>query len=154
MLVLLKIPVFCEQSKTVKIFRQSSYQTTLVLIMLISWLFMLVSSTCVMPMPKQMPVANAMPAGCSDAAHHHDNVVAQVKQPTQDCVLKACPDSQPNPTFNFKTDKPDIPVFILCLTWLIVFFFSPRRLQVIPYRHSPPFADPIPIRYRFCTLLN
>jgi hypothetical protein len=122
--------------------------------MLTSWLFMLVSSTCVMPMPRQIPVVNAMPAGCSDAAHHHDSQVAQVNQQTQDCVLKACPDAQPHPVFNFKTDKPDIPVFILCLTWLAVAFLSPRRLRVIPHWHRPPFADPIPIRYRFCSLLN
>lgn len=154
MLLSSTISVFCEQGNTVNLFRQSSYQTTLVLIVLMSWLFMLVSSTCAMPMPKQMPAFNAMPAGCSDAAHHHENLVAQVKQQTQDCALKACPDSQPNPAFNFKADKSDIPVFIFCLTWLIVYGFSSRRLQVITHRSSPPFANPIPIRHRFCTLLN
>jgi hypothetical protein len=107
-----------------------------------------------MPMPNQMPAVNAMPAGCADATHHHDNLVTQVKQPTQDCTLKACPDSQPNPAFNFKTDKSDIPVFILCLTWLIVYGLSSRHLRIVPHQYDPPFADPIPIRHRFCTLLN
>lgn len=132
--------------------RRPSYQTTLVLIVLTSWLFMLVSSTCAMPMPRQIPVAKTMPVGCSDANHHTPD--AQLSQPNQDCVLKACPDSQPNPAFNFKIDKPDVAVLILCLTWLIGAILSPRRLHLIPHRHRPPFADPIPIRYRFCTLLN
>jgi len=139
---------------TVGFFRHHHYQTVMVLIMLTSWLFMLVSSTCAMPMPAQMqiPVTDTMPVGCSDSAHH--GAAATQLSPNQNCTLKACPDSQPNPALNFKIDKPDLPVFILCLTWLSIYIFSPLPCLFTRHRQRRPTANPIPIRYRFCTFLN
>lgn len=108
-----------------------------------------------MPMPVQQPAVDTMPAGCSESMHHTEQIKHFFPQ-TQGCALKSCPDSQPNPTFNVKIDKPEIPMFIACLglIWLIGYLFSYRPPQPICKRIKPPIGKPIPLIYRFCTLLN
>lgn len=138
---------------TLRAHRHSHYRSILILVMMVSWLFMLVASTCAMPMPVQLPAVDAMPVGCSESMHHSEQTKHFSSQ-AQDCVLKSCPDSQPNPTFNIKIDKPEIPLFIACLVWLIGCLFSYRPPQLIFNRIRPPIGKPIPLFYRFCTLLN
>ncbi len=116
---------------------------------------MLGSSTCVMPILMQSPVENTMMAAdCDDVTHHVDHQKIQADLQKKDCVLKLCPDSQQNPAFNSKSTKLDIPVFILCLIGLSVFLYHPRSFRVFPRWHSDNFANSVPIRFRFCVLLN
>lgn len=138
-----------------KTFRQPFYQTVVILVMLTSWLFMLASSTCVMPIVMQSPVEKiVMSADCDDVTHHIDHQNIQAELQKKDCVLQPCPDSQQNPAFNNKSTKLDIPVFILCLIGLSIFLYHPRFFQVFPRWLSENFANSVPIRYRFCVLLN
>jgi hypothetical protein len=123
--------------------------------MLTSWLFMLGSSTCVMPFVMQSPVEKVvMPADCDDVTHHIDHQKMQAELQKKDCVLKPCPDSQQNPAFNGKSTKLDMPVFILCLIGLITVLYHPRSFRVFPRWQTFNFANTVPIRYRFCVLLN
>jgi len=139
----------------VKIFRQPFYQTVVILVMLTSWLFMLATSTCVMPIVIQSPVENiAMSTDCDDVTHHIDHQKIQADLQKKDCVLKPCPDSKQNPAFNSKIFKLDIPIFILCLIGLSTFLHNPRSFRVFPRWQSFNFANTVPIRYRFCVLLN
>lgn len=138
-----------------KTFRQPFYQTVVILVMLTSWLFMLGSSTCVMPVLMQSPVENiVMASDCDDVTHHVDQQKIQADLQKKDCVLKPCPDSQQNPAFNSKSTKLDIPVFILCLLGVSLFVLSPRSIRVFPRWQTDNFADSVPIRLRFCVLLN
>ena len=116
---------------------------------------MLGSSTCVMPFVMQSPVEKAvMSADCDDVSHHIDHLKAQAELQKKDCVLKPCPDSQQNPAFNSKNTKLDIPVFMLCLIGLSLFLYHPRSLRVFSRWQSDNFANAVPIRFRFCILLN
>ncbi len=138
-----------------KLFSNKQPRNVVVMLLLVSWLFMLVSSTCVMSMPVALVTndIDVMPIGCTDAEHHATGT-RQVVHHNQDCALKACPDSQPNPALNLKIDKPDLPVFIVCLTWLSIYIFSQLPCLYIRHRQRRTTANPIPIRYRFCTFLN
>lgn len=75
--------------------------------------------------------------------------------PHQDCSFKPCLDSHPNPAFEVKIDKPQLPVFVLCLIGLIGCLFqcllSP---PLIPRAKAPPIGRRLLLIYRFCTLLN
>lgn len=116
---------------------------------------MLGSSTCVMPLVMQSPVEKiVMSADCDDVTHHIDHQKTQAELQKNNCVLKPCPDSQQNPAFNSKISKLDIPVFILCLIGLITVFYHSRAFRVFPRWQSEQFANAVPIRYRFCVLLN
>ncbi len=156
--VILKIDsiiLFCEHSKNVKTFRQPFYQTIVILVMLTSWIFMLASSTCVMPIAIQSPVINtAMPADCDDVSHHIDHQKSQAEIQKLNCLLKPCPDSKHSPAISTKIAKLDIPVFILCLIGLSTFLYNPTSFRVFRRWQSIDFANSIPIRYRFCVLLN
>jgi len=123
----------------------------LILVMLISWLFMLVSGTCAMPMPMQISAAKSMPALCSEATHHQ---TTHFSPQLQDCTLKSCPDSQPNSSPNFKINKLQTPVFVVCLIWLCSYFFYTSPSFAVSKLTRPPTAKPISLIYRFCTLLN
>jgi hypothetical protein len=123
--------------------------------MLTSWLFMLGSSTCVMPILMQSPVENTvMASDCDDVTHHVDQPKIQDEFQKKDCVLKPCPDSQQNPAFNSKSSKLDIPVLILCLIGLSLFLYHPYPIRVFPRWLNDKFANSVPIRFRFCVLLN
>lgn len=116
---------------------------------------MLGSSTCVMPTLMQSSVENTMMAAdCDDVTHHVDLQKNQVELQQKDCVLKPCPDSQQNSAFNSKSTKLDIPVFILCLIGLSYFLYPPRFFRVFPRWQTERFANSVPIRFRFCVLLN
>jgi hypothetical protein len=122
--------------------------------MLTSWLFMLASSACVMPLALHLPVAQntAMP-GCNDAAHHAEHL-QRLAQQKADCLLKPCPDAQQNLALTSKVTKQDIPLFILCLIGLSIYFYTLGYFRAIPRRLDDIVADSVPIRYRFCVLLN
>ncbi|MGZ5049919.1 MAG: hypothetical protein ACXWAS_02545 [Methylobacter sp.] len=139
----------------VKMIRQPFYRTLMILIMLTSWLFMLVTSTCAMPIMMQTPVEKAViAADCDDATHHVDFKQAQTDLQKKDCLLKPCSDSQQNPALNSKIAKLDIPVFILCLIGLSAIFYNPSSLRVFRRWQTDDFANSVPIRYRFCVLRN
>jgi hypothetical protein len=139
----------------VKTFRQPFYQTVVILVMLTSWLFMLGSSTCVMPFVVQSPAEPVvMSSDCDDVTHHVDHQKLQTELQKKDCVLKPCPDSQQHPALNSKVSKLDIPVFLLCLIAVITVLYNPYCFRIFPRRRNEHFANSIPIRYRFCVLLN
>ena len=116
---------------------------------------MLGSSACVMPFVMQSPVEKTvMSADCDDVTHHIDHQKIQAELQKKGCVLKPCPDSQQSPAFNNKNFKLDIPVFILCLIGLIAVLYNPRSYRIFPRWQTFTFANTVPIRYRFCVLLN
>ena len=116
---------------------------------------MLVTSTCAMPFMMQSPVVKtAIAADCDDATHHVEVKQAQTDPQAKNCFLKPCPDSQQKPAFNSKITKLDIPVFILCLIALSTVFHTPNSFRVFRRRQTDDFANAVPIRFRFCVLLN
>jgi len=116
---------------------------------------MLGSSTCVMPFVMKSPVEKVvMSTDCDDVTHHIDHQKTQAELQKKDCVLKPCPDSQQNPALNSKNLKLDMPVFILCLIGLITILYQRPSFRVFPRWQTFNFANAVPIRYRFCVLLN
>lgn len=143
------------KKQNVKTFRQPFYQTIVISVMLTSWLFMLGSSTCIMPFVMQSPVEKiVMSTDCDDVPRHIDHQKTQAELQKKNCVLKPCPDSQQNPAFNGKSTKLDMRVFILCLIGLITALYYPRSFRILPRWQTFNFANTVPIRYRFCVLLN
>lgn len=130
--------------------RNRPYLHTLVFVLLVSWISLIISATCTMPMP---PVLSAMPdhmPGCSESgAPEH------IPKAIKDCAFKPCLDSQANPLTDFsRLAKPDLPVFILSLIWTFCYLFftyPPTRVLRIT---DPPLGRRILLIYRFCTLLN
>jgi hypothetical protein len=47
-----------------------------------------------------------------------------------------------------------MPLFVLCLVWLIVNWLHDQTKQRIPRQTAPPDGRRVPLIYRFCTLLN
>jgi hypothetical protein len=127
----------------------------LLCVLLVSWLAMLVSATCAMPSPWPASSANVMPAGCSEQEHSVAQAIGHIAMPDQDCSFQPCLDSPPNPVFEVKLDKPQIPIFMLCLIGLIGFLlpYAPRQPH-IARATAPPIGRRILLIYRFCTLLN
>ena len=131
--------------------RNRPYLHTLIYVLLVSWLSMVISATCTMPMPSALKAMSEHMPGCPDAGAANQSPKAM-----QDCSLKPCIDSQSNSLSDFnRVDKPDLPVFILALIWTIFtlfVFFLPSRL----YRNNypPPTGRRVLLFYRFCTLLN
>lgn len=135
--------------------RNQHYRTGVVLAMLVSWLFVLVSGMCAKPMPMLPSVADVMPVDCPEFnQHQYQDQSKHFSAQSQDCTFKSCPDSQPNPAFSIKTVKLEIPVFILFMTCLIGYVFHYRSVRQIFVRNKPPSGKPIPLIYRFCVLLN
>jgi hypothetical protein len=134
--------------------RNRPYLHALVAVLLVSWLSLLVSATCSMPSSWRISSADAMPAGCSEPDNHSLKHQGHTTMPAQDCSFKPCLDSQPNPAFGFKIDKPDMPVFVLCLIGLIGFLLHYFPIQRISRAAAPPIGRRILLIYRFCTLLN
>jgi hypothetical protein len=126
----------------------------LVFALLVSWISMLVSATCSMPNSWRMPSADAMSAGCPNPDSHAAKHQGHAVKPVQDCSLKPCPDSQPNPLFGFKIDQPDMPLIILCMAWLIVHVRNDRMSRRVRWPAMPPDGRRVPLIFRFCTLLN
>ncbi|MCX7108823.1 MAG: hypothetical protein NTX45_01595 [Proteobacteria bacterium] len=134
--------------------RNRPYLHLLIFVLLASWVSMLVSATCSMPGSWRVSSTDVTPAGCqgsdSHAAKHQGHTVKLV----QDCSLKPCPDSQPNPLFGFKIDQPDVPVIVLCLAWLIGHLLNDSMGRRVPCPTAPPDGRRVPLIFRFCTLLN
>jgi hypothetical protein len=140
---------------TLRYQRNRPYLHALIFVLMLSWLSMLVSATCAMPMAWRSASAEVMPAGCSGPGNHTPVHSGQPSMPDQGCSFKPCMDSQPNPAFEFKIDKPQMPVFVLCLIGLIGYLFHYIPLLYIPRATaSPPIGRRILLIYRYCTLLN
>ncbi len=134
--------------------RNRPYLRVLMFVLLASWVSILVSATCSMPAPWRLSSADSMPAGCSEAANHSQGDKGQGSPPVHDCSFKPCLDSQPNPVFGYKLDKPDLPVFLLPLIWIIGSLLFDIQARRIPRTASPPDGRRIPLIYRFCILLD
>jgi hypothetical protein len=106
-----------------------------------------------MPNSWRVALAETMPEGCPSPDSHAPQHLGHT-QPVQDCSLKPCPDSPPNVGLGFKIDKPEMPLFVLCLVWLIVNWLHDQTNQRIPRQTEPPDGRRVPLIYRFCTLLN
>jgi hypothetical protein len=132
--------------------RNTTFRSLLVAVMLLSWLSMLVSVSCVMPMPVASAVVSDMPADCEQSMPHAEQhrFVTQF----QDCAFKNCADFQSDRVFSFKLDKPQLPLLIFCLIWLSAELFSYYAPRYIPFIIRPPGSKPLPLFYRFCSLLN
>lgn len=131
------------------------YLVSLILVLMVSWLSMLISNTCMMPEPVFKSSVSTMPAGCGemDSSAMHDG--SHTAMPHQDCSFKPCLDSHPNPVFEVKIDKPQIPIFVLCLIGLIGYLFQCLfSTPLIPRAKAPPIGRRVLLIYRFCTLLN
>lgn len=133
-------------------FRHQRYRTLVVLVMISSWLFMLVSATCAMPKPIQAEHSVAVSADDCDQSGDHAGHGTQPSSQA-DCSFKPCPNGT-SPAFNFKLDKPEIPLALLCLTWLCGWIFHYRPVQTRLKRFDIPVGKPVPLIYRFCILLN
>ncbi len=134
--------------------RNRPYLHALVLVLLVSLVSVLVFSTCAMPVSWRMPSSQTMPAGCSEQAHHAQEHKGHQTAPTQDCSFKPCLDAQPNQVFGYKVDKPDLPVFILSLIWIIGVLLLGVQSERISRITAPPDGRRIPLIYQFCSLLN
>lgn len=130
--------------------RNRFYLHTLIFVLLVSWISLVISATCTMPMPSILTAMPHQMPGCSESG-----VLKHTSKTMQDCTLKPCLDSQthPFPDFN-RLVHPDLPVIILGLIWTIVCLiqFFPR-IKLLRKTDSPPGRQ-IQLIYRFCTLLN
>lgn len=133
--------------------RNGPYLQMLVFLLLVSWFSSLVSATCSMPL-QWRAFSGAMPAGCSKPDQQASERMHHAPKPSQDCSFKPCLESQVNPAFEFKLDKPGMPVFVLCLVWLTGCLFRNVQVPRIPCSMVPPTGRRIALIYRFCTLLN
>jgi len=122
---------------------------------MVSWLSMLITNTCMMPEPVFKSSVITMPVGCGemDSSAMHDG--SHTAMPHQGCSFKPCLDSHPNPAFEVKIDKPQMPIFVLCLIGLIGYLFQCLLYTpLIPRAKAPPIGRRLLLIYRFCTLLN
>jgi len=140
--------------KALRAQRNRPYLHALVFVLLVSLVSVLVFSTCAMPTPWRISSAETMSAGCSDPADHAQEHQGHRSEPAQDCSFKPCLDSQPNPVFGYKLDKPEMPVFLLFLVWVIGSLLLSVQAQCVPRVTSPPDGRRIPLIYQFCILLN
>ncbi|MEY4592485.1 MAG: hypothetical protein RIR18_1380 [Pseudomonadota bacterium] len=137
--------------------RNRPYLHALVYVLLVSWISLVISATCVMPMPSVLSVTPDHMPGCPDAdmagnIGHQDHT----PQTLEDCTLTPCLDSQPHslPDFN-RLAKPDLPVLILGLFWTFCcLFLSYPPPQVLRKKTDSLPGRQVSLIYRFCTLLN
>ncbi len=134
--------------------RNRPYLHVLVFVLLVSWLSLLISATCSMPGSWRASSTAAMPAGCPEPVNPSPEHKGHASITAQDCSSKPCLDSQPNPAFSFKIDKPQMPVFMLCLIGLIGYLLYQAPIQRISHAKAPPVGRRILLIYRYCTLLN
>jgi hypothetical protein len=133
--------------------RNRPYLRLLALVLLVSWLSLLVFATCSMP-AQWRTTSDAMPTGCSEPESHAQGHQEHGPKPQQDCSFKPCLESQVNPGFGYKLDKPQMPAFVLCLSWLVGCLFRHVQKRRIPCPTAPLPGRRIPLIYRFCILLN
>lgn len=125
-------------------------------VLMVSWLSLLISNTCMMPASTFATPVDSMPAGCAEMdAAVAMHVGGDTAMPHQDCSFKPCLDSHPHPAFQVKIDKPQLPVFLLCLIGLIGFLLRYHSsVPPLPRTTAPPIGRRVLLIYRFCTLLN
>jgi hypothetical protein len=131
--------------------RNRPYLHALIFMLLVSWISLVISATCTMPMPSALTAMPEHMPGCSESG-----VLKHTSKTMQDCTLKPCLDSRthPFPDFN-RLAQPDLPVLVLGLIWTF-FTLSIIYLPIrIPRKTDPPpTGRRILLIYRFCTLLN
>lgn len=120
----------------------------LVFVLLLSWISLIISATCTMPMSSALKAMPEHMQGCSGTLKHSSETM-------QDCSFKPCLDSQANPlTDSNRLGQPDLAVFIavpiLTFLCLLLSYPSPK----IPPKADPPLGRRLLLIYRFCTLLN
>ncbi len=134
--------------------RNRPYLHALVFVLLVGLVSVLVFSTCAMPVSWRMSSSETMPAGCSEPVKHAREHQGRTTTPDQECSFEPCIDSHPNPVFGYKLDKPDLPVFLLPLIWIIGSLLYDIQARRIPRIASPPAGRRIPLICRFCILLD
>jgi hypothetical protein len=126
----------------------------MIFMLLASWIFLTISATCSMP-SVFMAMTEPMPECLETDSHAPGHHQGQMPVAKQDCSLKPCFESQPNPFSGFnRLVKPDLPVFIVFLIWTFGGLFFVTLLVPIPRVADSPPGRRIPLIYRFCTLLN
>jgi hypothetical protein len=120
-----------------------------VFVLLVSWISLTISATCIMPMPL---VLTAMPdhmQGCSESG-----APAHTPKAMQNCAFKPCLDSQTDSLTDFnRLTKPDLSVFIPVLFFTFFCLFLSYPPTKVPPKADPPLGRRILLIYRFCTLL-
>ena len=138
---------------TLHLKRNRPYLHALVCVLLVSWISLTISATCIMPMPsilKAMPDHMQGMQGCSDSGTPEHTPKAML-----DCTFKPCLDSQADSLTNFnRLTKSELPVFIAVLIWTFLCLFLSYPTITAPPKADPPLGRRILLIYRFCTLLN
>jgi len=131
--------------------RNRPYLHTVVFVLLVSWISLVISATCTMPMPSALTAMSEHMPGCPDSG-----TLGHTPKDMQDCAFKPCLDSQDGlPSDLNRLTKPDLPVFILSLIGTFLFLFFSYTATKVPHKvdHSPS-GRRILLIYWFCTLLN
>ena len=134
---------------TLHLKRNQPYLLTLAFVLLVSWTFLTISASCIMPMPLAVTSMPDHIEGCLDA---HSPI--HTKKTMPNCALSSCIDSQTNSLTDFnRLTKPDISIFIpaLFVTFFCLFLSHPPTN--ISSKASLPHRQRILLIYRFCTLL-
>ncbi|NOT11806.1 MAG: hypothetical protein HOP23_08250 [Methylococcaceae bacterium] len=124
----------------------------LIFALLVSWLTLTVSATCIMPTHMTLS-SDAMP-GCPETLvsgqsdhHGHDHS-------TMVCSFKPCLSSQSDTFTDLNRLQLELPVFILCLVGILWNLFLYHPLKQTPFSFNPPTGRRVLLIYRFCKLLN
>jgi hypothetical protein len=139
--------------KVLHFHRNRPYLYTFLCVLLVSWLFLLFSATCLMPSTWNTLAVEAMPAGCHESIVHTQQHNDHAATTTQDCSLKPCLDSQNSQNFGFQLDKLDIAINVIFCIFLIVLSSYKPKLSSTHFT-TPPIGRRLLLIYRYCTLLN
>ena len=133
--------------------KKRPYVYTIVLVVLVSWLSLVISTTCSTLMASAMKALPEHTAGCPDTNMPGHGDGGKFKQ---DCSLKLCLESPSGISLDLdRLPKPDLPVLVLLVIGIIYNLrFPPSFPQSISKKTDHPPGRQIPIIYRFCTLLN
>lgn len=131
--------------------RNLPYLHAVVAVVLMSWLALLFSATCTMPVPVKAALDTM--AACGEPSHHAGHE-APPANPDRDCFYKPCLESQSYPGVLASPIKWDLPALVFCITWVLGCRFQSSRISRSPPVSDPPAGRRIPLIYRFCTLLN
>lgn len=118
-----------------------------VLVLLLSWVALLMSATCLMP-PSLQTAAAMSDCPAEQAGSHNGHV------PKTDCSLKPCLASPADPGFVFGAEQPQLPPAMVWLAALASLWLRPLHAPRISRPPAPPAGRRIPLIYRYCTLLN
>lgn len=137
--------------------RNRPYLHTVLFVLLVSWLSLVISATCTMPMASTLMAMSEHMPGCPQSfapEHPHHQDPAAKTMP--DCSFKPCLDSQNSSHTQLNSPaKLELPVFILSLIgafFCLLLSYPPTK---VPLRKTdPPLGRRVLLIYRFCTLLN